>query len=104
MHVALALKRRVVVLFGPTSAAEIELYGLGEKIVPQMECLACYKAGCNFVPNCMDLISVEMVARAVERQLREAILVPGMDTGVPEEVLCISLNTHQPNGASLPVI
>ncbi len=104
MHVALALDRRVVVLFGPTSAAEIELYGLGEKIVPQMECLVCYKAGCDFVPNCMDLISVEMVARAVERQLREAILVPGMDTGVPEEVLCISLNAHQPNGASLPVI
>src|SRR5262249_38716535 len=29
MHIALALGKRTVVLFGPTSAAEIELYGLG---------------------------------------------------------------------------
>jgi ADP-heptose:LPS heptosyltransferase len=69
MHLSLALGKRTVVLFGPTSAAEIELYGLGEKVVPKMECLSCYKTACDFVPNCMDLISTEMVERAVERQL-----------------------------------
>lgn len=69
MHVALALKRRTVVLFGPTSFAEIELYGSGEKVVPDMTCLSCYKATCDFVPNCMDLISADMVAAAVRRQL-----------------------------------
>ena len=72
MHIALALKRRAVILFGPTSAAEIETYGLGEKIVPDMTCLGCYKTSCDFVPNCMDLISVDMVQRAVERQLTVA--------------------------------
>ena len=71
MHIALATHRRVVVLFGPTSSAEIELYGLGEKIFPDMECLVCYKATCDFVPNCMDLISVDMVAAAVKRQLAQ---------------------------------
>ncbi len=69
MHIALALKKRTVVLFGPTSAAEIELYGLGEKVVPDMTCLSCYKTACNFVPNCMDLISTKMVESAVVRQL-----------------------------------
>jgi heptosyltransferase-2 len=69
MHVALALRRRTVVLFGPTSAPEIELYGLGEKVVPDMTCLSCYKTACDFVPNCMDLISTDMVAAAVFRQL-----------------------------------
>lgn len=69
MHIALALGRRTVVLFGPTSAPEIELYGLGEKVVPDMTCLSCYKMTCDFVPNCMDLISVDMVASAVRRQL-----------------------------------
>ena len=69
MHLSLALGRRTIVLFGPTSAAEIELYGLGEKIVPQLDCLACYKPTCDFVPNCMDLISTDMVEAAVERQL-----------------------------------
>jgi heptosyltransferase-2 len=69
MHLSLALGRRTVVLFGPTSAPEIEMYGLGEKVVPDMECLACYKPTCDFVPNCMELISTDMVEAAVERQL-----------------------------------
>jgi ADP-heptose:LPS heptosyltransferase len=69
MHIALAAGRRVVALFGPTSAAEIELYGLGEKIVPDLDCLVCYKERCGLSPNCMDLISVDMVAAAVARQL-----------------------------------
>jgi len=69
MHLSLALGRRTVVLFGPTSAAEIEMYGLGEKVFPNMDCLACYKPTCDFVPNCMDLISTDMVEAAVERQL-----------------------------------
>jgi heptosyltransferase-2 len=69
MHIALALQRRTVVLFGPTSAPEIELYGLGEKVIPDMTCLSCYKTSCDFVPNCMELITVDMVASAVHRQL-----------------------------------
>lgn len=68
MHLSLALNCRTIVLFGPTSAAEIELYGLGEKVVPQMECLSCYKQKCDFVPNCMDLISTDMMEAAVDRQ------------------------------------
>src|SRR5205814_9082077 len=68
MHMALALGRRAVVLFGPTSAPEIDLYGLGEKVVPKMACLSCYKMSCDFVPNCMDLISTDMVVQAVVRQ------------------------------------
>lgn len=69
MHLALALGRRAVILFGPTSSAEIEMYGMGEKVVPKMDCLVCYKPTCDFVPNCMDLITTDMVEEAVERQL-----------------------------------
>ncbi|MDH5670046.1 MAG: glycosyltransferase family 9 protein [Nitrospira sp.] len=68
MHMALALNRRTIVLFGPTSAPEIELYGLGEKVVPKMDCLSCYKPTCDFTPNCMDLISTDMVEAAVNQQ------------------------------------
>jgi heptosyltransferase-2 len=83
MHLSLALRRRTVVLFGPTSAAEIELYGLGEKVVPDMSCLSCYKTSCDFAPNCMDLISTDMVERSVARQMEmvrasaQAALVEG---------------------------
>jgi len=80
MHLALALRKRAVVLFGPTSAAEIELYGLGEKVVPDMTCLSCYKTACDFVPNCMDLITTSMVEGALIRQLE---LVPTLLSVVP---------------------
>jgi ADP-heptose:LPS heptosyltransferase len=69
MHIALARRKRTVVMFGPTSAAEIEMYGLGEKIVPDMSCLSCYKTSCDFVPNCMDAISTDTIEAAVRRQL-----------------------------------
>jgi len=72
MHVALALDRRAVVLFGPTSSTEIEMFGVGEKVIPDMDCLVCYKRKCDFTPNCMDLISVDMVKQAILRQLSAA--------------------------------
>ena len=36
----------------PTSAAEIELYGRGEKIAPDMDCLCCYLPRCDKQPHC----------------------------------------------------
>ena len=69
MHVALAMERRVVILFGPTSNTEIDLFGLGEKVIPNLDCIVCYKNICDCSPNCMDLISVDMVKNAIIRQL-----------------------------------
>jgi len=69
MHIALATGRRTVVLFGPTSSSEIELFGLGEKIIAPLECVSCYKKECDIIPNCMDSLSVEVVKKAVLRQL-----------------------------------
>ncbi len=69
MHAAVALKTKVVALFGPTSSSEIELYGRGEKIIPDMNCLSCYKETCNKHPNCMESISPEVVFQAVKRLL-----------------------------------
>ena len=68
MHVATALGKRIVALFGPTSASEIELYGQGEKIVPDgMDCLCCYLPDCEVRPACMQRISVARVLEEVER-------------------------------------
>jgi heptosyltransferase-2 len=83
MHIALAMGRRVVVLFGPTSHTEIELFGLGEKVIPDLDCLVCYKQECNFVPNCMDSISVDMVAQAIVRQLSAAGTLTSASCGKP---------------------
>lgn len=69
MHIALAMGKRVVILFGPTSHTEIDLFGQGEKLIPDLDCIVCYKNVCDCNPNCMDLISVDMVKEAIFRQL-----------------------------------
>jgi heptosyltransferase-2 len=67
LHMAVALEKPVVALFGPTSAAEIELYGGGEKIQPPgLDCLVCYLPRCDKSPYCQELILPERVASAVE--------------------------------------
>ena len=65
MHAALGLKKKVVVLFGPTSSAEIEIYSLGVKIIPQLNCLCCYKTSCDIKPNCMQSINKDTVLNSV---------------------------------------
>ncbi len=76
MHIALALKKKVVALFGPTSYNEIEMYGRGVKVYPKMDCLVCYKKyECEKKPNCMDNISVDMVFDAVKKLMKESVTV-----------------------------
>ena len=77
MHVAIARGRRVVVLFGPTSLAEIEVFGRGEKLAPGLDCLCCYKQECDFVPNCMESLPVDAVHASVLRQVEALGPAPG---------------------------
>ncbi len=72
MHLALALKRKVAVIFGSTASAEIELYGLGEKIVPAVECHPCYRKECDIEPGCDRAILAEEVHDAVVRLGRKS--------------------------------
>ena len=65
LHVAAALKVPAVCIFGPTSNAEIEDYGIIRKVFPDMDCLVCYKNTCDFKPNCMELVSADMVLNEV---------------------------------------
>lgn len=74
LHASTALKKKVICLFGPTSSIEIEDYDRIKKISPDMECLVCYKQDCDFVPNCMDLISTEMVYNMLLKTMSELSL------------------------------
>lgn len=65
MHIALALKKKTIALFGPTSANEIYDYGLLKKIVSPINCVCCYKNQCDKKLNCMDLISVKYVYNTI---------------------------------------
>jgi len=77
LHLASALRKRVVALFGPTSVAEIELYGRGTKVFAEaMPCLGCYLSDCDVRPSCMQRISPRDVMAALESQIRIVVKAP----------------------------
>ena len=67
MNIGIALKKKVIAFFGPSSAAEIELYGRGEKIIAPIACVSCYKKTCDEQPNCMDLIKIENIIKSIKK-------------------------------------
>lgn len=71
MHLAIALKKNAVALFGPTSSREVYLYERGTKLLPQTayECVPCLKSSCHQRKPCMALISPERVRDEVVRLL-----------------------------------
>ncbi|RJP58306.1 MAG: glycosyltransferase family 9 protein [Candidatus Auribacter fodinae] len=75
LHLVLALRKRVAALFGSTCDQEIDLYGLGEKLVARPECAPCYKKDCPFKDEkfmqCMKQITPEQVLDAIVRQVQE---------------------------------
>jgi ADP-heptose:LPS heptosyltransferase len=67
MHLAIALKKRVVALFGPTTPREIDLYDRGEKLWAGAGCAPCYKQTCDD-QACMRDIAPSQVFEALRRQ------------------------------------
>ena len=67
MHIGIALKKQVLVIFGSTCSQEIELYGRGEKITPKVDCAPCYKKHCDKEVNCMNTVTVDEVYDSVKR-------------------------------------
>ncbi|MFN3550928.1 MAG: glycosyltransferase family 9 protein [Endomicrobiia bacterium] len=70
LHIALALKKKVVALFGPTSYNEIEMYGLGKKIVSSIDCVVCYNRSCSKKLDCMQKISPKMIYKEIINLLK----------------------------------
>lgn len=69
LHLAIAAKKRVVCLVGPTSGYELELYGLGQTIITPLDCHCCYQGSCDHNPSCMESIYPKMVSGELEKQL-----------------------------------
>ncbi len=63
MHLAIALKKKIVALFGPTSSKEVYLYGRGTKLLPRSpyKCIPCLVSECFQKKNCMEFINPEEV-------------------------------------------
>jgi ADP-heptose:LPS heptosyltransferase len=70
-HVAIALKKHVILLNNIFNRNEFFLYGNGCIIEPDLDCLGCFKQRFDSrcpVSNCMELISVQSVMSDIERR------------------------------------
>ncbi len=72
LHIATALQKKIIALFGPTSSAEIELYGKGIKLSSQDGCNCYYRKYCSEDVSCMEKITSEMVIKAVNSFLKKS--------------------------------
>jgi heptosyltransferase-2 len=71
LHMALALKRRVVALFGPTDMDEVFFYGLGEGLISEScELIKCGLSVCKEERHCMSEFSIEKILESIENQLK----------------------------------
>jgi len=72
MHIAGALGRRVIALFGPTDPQRCGLVeGDFMNFHANVNCIKCYKHECNQIPFCMDEIEPEMVYLAAKKMLEK---------------------------------
>ena len=65
LHIATALEKKIIALFGPTSANEIDLFGRGVKLSSDEGCDCYYKKYCSESVSCMEKITCEMVTEAM---------------------------------------
>lgn len=65
-HIATALGKKAVVLVGPTSVAELDVFGQGRKIVPVGGCGCFYRPRCQRAPSCLEEIPEGELIAAVE--------------------------------------
>ncbi|MDP8243158.1 MAG: glycosyltransferase family 9 protein [Candidatus Hinthialibacter antarcticus] len=71
LHAALALRKKVVCLVGPTSATELELYGQGVILQGDVDCLGCYLTRCDKEPHCMNRLPADAVFNALSALLKQ---------------------------------
>jgi heptosyltransferase-2 len=67
MHLAIALKKYVIVWFGVSCWSEIELYGRGVKLIPEgLECSPCWKHQCPYNLECIQMIDLDGIVKEVQ--------------------------------------
>ncbi len=67
LHIALALKKKMIGLFGPTDAQEIYFHNFGTSIYSSQEChlMPCYNPTCLTGLNCMEYLNQDEIVETV---------------------------------------
>jgi heptosyltransferase-2 len=68
MHLAIALRKYIIAWFGLSCWSEIELYGRGEKLIPEgLECAPCWKKSCPYNLECIAMVDLAKITALVRR-------------------------------------
>lgn len=71
LHVAIGLKKKVIVFMGPIVKSEIDTFGLGPLLTSKThKCLGCFKDECSMHPSCMEAIKVNRVYREILKRIK----------------------------------
>ena len=66
MHLAIALKKYVMVWFGVSCWNEIDLYERGAKFIPDgLFCSPCWKKSCPYDLECLKMVDLEKMCSTV---------------------------------------
>lgn len=73
LHIALALRKKVVVMYGPTNPNETYFYGRGEPLYPDAgyDCIPCLGTTCARETSCMESIRPERVHECIKSLLMQ---------------------------------
>ena len=77
LHLAIGLKKPVVVWFGITCHQEIELYGRGVKVLSKVPCRPCWLQSCSMETKCFRELPWSTMAGAVA-EMSETLLRDGV--------------------------
>lgn len=74
LHLSLALKKRLIALFGPTPREEVDLYGLGHwvpfKNPSSYDCLPCLSTSCDKDKLCSNFLDIGRIVEQVEKTFK----------------------------------
>lgn len=73
-HIAAAVGTPTIIIYGPSDWRDWAPVGNQHRVVvPDRECVPCYKKGCNGsgLSQCLETLEVETVQKAIQEQIRE---------------------------------
>jgi ADP-heptose:LPS heptosyltransferase len=95
LHVANAMSTPVVVLVGPTSPWELNVYDHGAIVTGACEQIGCYRQTCDRTITCMGTLDVETVVAATLRVVQSQASVLASPPGVSCPASTASQDDHQ---------